>query len=59
MKKHHFTEVQIQELQGNPYTKSVAPSTLKFTEDFKKEFWKQYLEGSKAQGNFRRPGLQS
>ncbi len=29
MKKHHFTEAQIQELQGNPYTKSVFPSTYR------------------------------
>ncbi len=52
MKKHHFTEAQIQELQGNPYTKSVSPSTLKFTEDFKKKFWEQYLEGVKPKEIF-------
>ena len=52
MKKHHFTEAQIQEFQGNPYTKSVSPSTLKFTEDFKKKFWEQYLEGVKPKEFF-------
>ncbi len=46
MERHHFTEEQIQKLQSNPYTKSVSPSTLKFTDEFKKEFWLQHLEGT-------------
>lgn len=52
MQQHNFTEEQIQKLQSNPYTKSVSPYTLKFTDAFKKEFWLQHLEGTSPEKIF-------
>ncbi len=40
-----FTKKEITLLKKNPYTLSVSESTLKFTKDFKEEFWRRYQLG--------------
>lgn len=41
--KNLFTAEQIASLEKNHYTKMVSPSMIKFTEDFKEDFWRLYL----------------
>lgn len=41
--KNEFTPEQIAILEQNRYTKLVSPSMIKFTDDFKEEFWRLYL----------------
>ncbi len=45
MERHNFTEEQMQELRSNPFTRSVSPTTLKFTDEFKDKFWELYVKG--------------
>lgn len=41
--KHLFTPEQIELLETNRYTLKVSPSMIKFTDDFKEDFWRLYL----------------
>lgn len=41
--KHLFTPEQIELLETNRYTLKVSPSVIKFTDDFKEDFWRLYL----------------
>jgi hypothetical protein len=41
--KKTFTAEQIALLAQNRYTKLISPSMIKFTEDFKEDFWRLYL----------------
>ena len=45
MAKYKFTEEQMEMLRLNPYTFSVTPDMIRFTKEFKEEFWKKYQEG--------------
>lgn len=58
MSKEKFTEEQIELLRNNPYTKSVSPNQIRFTDDFKGEFWKEYLEGTHPKDIFKKLGYQ-
>lgn len=42
MEKNYFTDEQIALMKLNPYTKKISKSTIKFTEEFKELFWKDY-----------------
>ena len=42
MEKNYFTDEQIALMKLNPYTKRVSKSSIKFTEEFKELFWKDY-----------------
>ena len=46
--KHYFTQEQVEHLRGNHYVKSVSRSTIRFTEDFKRDFYKQRTSGKTA-----------
>lgn len=54
--KHLFTTEQITVLKQNRYTLSVSPSTLKFTDDFKEDFWKLYLSNMPIREIYRTLG---
>ena len=41
--KHLFTPEQIELLETNRYTLKVSLSVIKFTDDFKEDFWRLYL----------------
>lgn len=45
MKRHFFTEEQQEFLRQNKWTYSVNETTLVFSVEFKKEFWKRYQAG--------------
>jgi len=47
MSKKLFSEEQQREYWQNRYTKSVSSTTLKFTEQFKEDFWREYSKGEK------------
>ena len=40
-----FTRQQVDAFQANPYTYRISESTIRFTLEFKKEFWKRYQAG--------------
>ena len=56
MSKHFFTEEQQDILRSNPYTKFVSSKTLKYTDEFKEEFCRKYLEGFSAREIFEQAG---
>lgn len=43
-----FTQKEMAILKKNPYTSSVSESTLKFTKEFKEEFWRRYQAGERT-----------
>jgi hypothetical protein len=43
--RHYFTEIQIEELKRSKWVKDVSAATVTFTEDFKKEFIRDYRNG--------------
>jgi len=43
--KKKFTEEEIRILVANPYTYRITESTIRFTLEFKKEFYKRYKDG--------------
>lgn len=60
MPKSHtnpFTREQIDQLRVNPNVKSVSPSTIRFTEEFKKLFYKKYKSGIPVYQIFRDCGI--
>lgn len=56
MEKQKFSQEQICLLKENPYTKSVSPSQIRFTDQFKDEFWQACLEGKTPQEIFQNMG---
>lgn len=56
MNKTGFTKEQMEILRLNPFTRSVSTTTLKFTEEFKDQFWKLYLQGVQPEDIFRQSG---
>ena len=52
----HFTEEQHAILRSNQYTKFVSSKTLKYTDEFKEEFRRKYLEGFSAREIFEQTG---
>lgn len=56
MNRQKFTQEQVQLLRKNPYTKSVTPSQLRFTQEFKDEFRQACLEGKTAPEFFQDKG---
>lgn len=45
MNKEHFTSDQIRVLKENPYTKTITPAQIRFTDSFKELFWKRLMDG--------------
>ena len=43
-----FTQKEITLLKKNPYTLNVSESTLRFTKEFKEEFWRRYQAGERT-----------
>ena len=41
--KNVFTPEQIELLEKNPYTLKVTPNMIKYSEEFKEDFWRLYL----------------
>lgn len=54
--KNSFTPEQIKILEQNRYTKKVSPSVIKFTSDFKDDFWRLYLTDMTVRDIFRTLG---
>lgn len=54
--KNEFTPEQIAILEQNRYTKLVSPSMIKFTEDFKEDFWRLYLTDMPVKDIYRTLG---
>jgi hypothetical protein len=40
-----FSEEELAALCANPYVKSATANMVRFTADFKEEFWRRYSEG--------------
>lgn len=43
--RQSFNEEQVAELLKNPYTLTVTSKSIRFTDTFKKEFWKMLVKG--------------
>lgn len=56
MSKSCFTPEQLQLLRENPYTAYVSEKTIRFTPDFKNEFWDSYILGKCPKDIFRSLG---
>lgn len=46
MAKYKFTEEQMERLRLNPYTYSVTPDQIRFTKEFKEEFFRRMQDGA-------------
>ena len=51
-----FTEEEIEKLKANPYTRTVTPTTIKFTDAFRDAFWTMYLENLPIKDIYRNLG---
>ena len=54
--KKIFTTEEVETLRANPYTASVTPTIIRFTLEFKKEFWRLSAEGCTGNQAFRKLG---
>lgn len=54
--KNLFTLEQISILEQNRYTKLVSTSMIKFTDEFKEDFWRLYLTGMPVKDIYRTLG---
>jgi hypothetical protein len=45
MGKRYFSEDEIVKLKANEYVEKVSEKSIKYTLEFKKEFWRRYQEG--------------
>lgn len=54
--KRLFTPEEITQLEGNIYTYSVNESMIKFTDDFRDDFWRLYLTDMSINEIFRTLG---
>ena len=60
MNKTHtnpFTKEQMDRLRVNHYVKSVAPTTIRFTEEFKRYFYQKHTSGMSVQSIFLECGI--
>jgi len=48
MKWKTFTEEELKSIRANPYVKSATAKMVRFTVEFKEEFWRQYNEECKS-----------
>jgi hypothetical protein len=55
--KHYLTQEQVEHLRANHYVQSVSRSTIRFTEDFKRYFYKQRTTGKTAHQIFSDCGI--
>lgn len=56
MKKTKFTPEQITALRQVPYTHNVTDYQIRFTNEFKQEFWKLYIQGQSPESIFKQLG---
>lgn len=54
--KKIFTPEEVEALRANPYTASVTPEIIRFTDSFKQEFWRLSVEGCTGNIAFRKLG---
>ena len=52
-----FTKEQMDHLRVNHYVKSISSSTIRFTEEFKKYFYKKYKSGMPVHQIFQECGI--
>ena len=52
-----FTKEQMDHLRANHYVRSISPSTIRFTEDFKKYFYQKHKSGTTARQIFLECGI--
>ena len=60
MKKTHknpFTQEQMDHLRVNHYVKSITPSSIRFTEEFKRYFYQKHKAGMTARSIFLECGI--
>ena len=55
--KNPFTKEQMDHLRVNHYVKSVSPSTIRFTEEFKRYFYQKHVSGVTAASIFLECGI--
>ena len=55
--KNPFTNEQMDQLRANHYVKSVSPSTVRFTEEFKRLFYQKHKDGMSARDIFLSCGI--
>ena len=55
--KNFFTQEQMEQLLKNPYVKSVTPSTVRFTEEFKRYFYQKHTSGMLVRDIFLECGI--
>ena len=58
MAKYKFTEEQMEKLRLNPYTFSVTPDQIRFTREFKEEFYKRLQDGDSTRTILRDLGYE-
>ncbi len=54
---NHFTSEQVEYLRKNPFVKSASKSTVRFTEEFKRKFYDEHINGKAAREIFREIGI--
>ncbi|MDC7237533.1 MAG: hypothetical protein PQJ49_03955 [Sphaerochaetaceae bacterium] len=52
MGKRYFSEDEIAKLRENKYVEKVSEKSIKYTLEFKKEFWRRYQEGQTPENIF-------
>ena len=52
MGKRYFSEEEIAKLRENEYIKKVSEKSIKYTLEFKKEFWRRYQDGQSPENIF-------
>ncbi len=55
--KNFFTQEQMEQLLKNPYVKSVTPSTVRFTEEFKRYYYQKHTSGVLVRDIFLECGI--
>ncbi len=54
---HPFTQKQMEHLRANPYVKNISPSTIHFTEEFKRHFYQKHSSGMSIRDIFLECGI--
>ena len=52
MGKRYFSEEEIVKLRENEYIEKVSEKSIKYTLEFKKEFWRRYQDGQSPENIF-------
>ena len=55
--KNFFTQEQMEQLLKNPYVKHVTPSTVRFTEEFKRYYYQKHTSGMLVRDIFLECGI--